>query len=277
MIKLGESNFSFAQIGQFVTDKDWIHPSINQRTHQIIFVTSGEVHIVENDIFYNLKSGDTLFLEAGKTHFGFEQSTGFTSFFWMHFLLDNFSCFPDFPVSLSNYTNYPPLKELIHNNLSPKRNTIRLDLQCANIIQNMCDVNSNEKEMPKLARDIFEWVRINASAQLCVNDVSNYFKFTPEYIGRITKKHFNSSIKKLINSFVTTQAKNMLSNSNYSIKEISSFLEFSDANSFIKFFKYHVHITPTEYRNSYSRTVMNNNSENKANGLLIVNTPDFDK
>ena len=32
MIKLGDSNFSFAQIGHFITDKDWIHPSINQRT-----------------------------------------------------------------------------------------------------------------------------------------------------------------------------------------------------------------------------------------------------
>lgn len=275
MIKLGDSNFSFTQIGHFITDKNWIHPSINQRTHQIIFVTSGEVHIVEKDNVYDLKSGDTLFLEAGQTHFGCAESTGFTSFFWMHFLLDDFSCFPDFPILLNNYTNYPPIKELIHHHLSPNRNQIRLDLLCANIIQNMCDKNSTEKEVPKLAHDIFEWIRINASARLGVNDVSNYFNFTPEYMGRITKKYFNSSIKKLINSFVTAQAKNMLSNSNYSIKEISSFLEFPDANSFIKFFKYHVRVTPTEYRNSYTRTVMNNNSENKADGLLVIKNPDF--
>ena len=53
MIRYGNAKFSYANIGHFLTDKEWIHPSINQKTHQIIFVASGDVYIVEKDQEYN--------------------------------------------------------------------------------------------------------------------------------------------------------------------------------------------------------------------------------
>ncbi len=137
-------------------------------------------------------------------------------------------------------------------------------------LQQLCNSNKESDSVPKIAHEIFEWIRINASAKLNVSHVADFFKYSPEYIGRITKKYYDISPKGLINNFVISQANNLLSNSNYSIKEISTMLEFDNPNSFVKFYKYHERITPTEYKNSYSRTVFNNNKENTAEGLLIV-------
>lgn len=269
MIKSGSYEFSFSKIGHFITDKEWIHPSINQTTHQVIFVIAGDVHIVEKEKEYSLKRGDTLFLEANHRHYGFKHSVGFTSFYWLHFFLNDFSCFPNFPVTLNNFDNFQLLKEILHYSLVPNPKTFQLDILCANILLQLCNANAKEDDIPKIARDIFEWVRINASARLSVTDVARFFNFTPEYISRITKKYFNTSLKVLINNFIVSQAKNLLCNSSYSIKEISSLLEFRNSNSFIKFFKYHVHRTPMEYKNFYSRTLLNNNNENKAGGILL--------
>ena len=85
----------------------------------------------------------------------------------------------------------------------------------------LCNENSKKDDVPKLARDIFEWIRINASAKLSVTDVANFFNFTPEYMTRLTKKYFDTSLKSLICNFIVSQAKNLLLNSNYSIKEIA--------------------------------------------------------
>ena len=269
MIKSDKSEFSFQKVGHFITDKEWIHPDIIQTTHQLIFVVAGEVHMCENGKNYSLKRGDTLFLEANKRHYGFERSTGFTSFYWLHFFLNDFSCFPNFPVTMNNFDNFQLIKELLHYSAMPDTHTFQLDILCANIIIQLCNANIRKGDVPKLANDIFAWIRINANANLSVTDVSDFFRFTPEYISRITQKYFNAPLKALINNFIVSQAKNLLLNSNYSVKEISSILEFSSSNSFTKFFKYHVHKTPMEYKNFYSRTHLNNNNENKANGILL--------
>lgn len=269
MIKSGRCEFSFRETGHFITDKEWIHPDVTQKTHQVIFVTAGEVHINEDGKEYSLKRGDTLYLKAHKRHYGFKPSVGFTSFYWVHFFLNDFSLFPDFPVILNNFDNFQILKELLHYSAVPNPDAFHLDILCANILMQLCNENSKKDDVPKIARDIFEWIRINASAKLSVTDVANFFNFTPEYMTRLTKKYFDTSLKSLICNFIVSQAKNLLLNSNYSIKEIASILEFNCSNSFIKFFKYHVHKTPREYRNFYSRTTLNNNNENKANGILL--------
>lgn len=269
MIESGSYEFSFRQAGHFITDKEWIHPDIAQATHQIIFVVAGEVHICENGKEYSLKRGDALFLRANKRHYGFKYSTGFTSFYWLHFFLNDFSCFPGFPATLNDFDNFQLVKELLHYSAVPEPNTFQLDILCANILMQLCNANIKKDTVPKLANDIFAWIRINANAKLSVTDVAAFFNFTPEYMSRITRKYFNVSLKALINNFIVSQAKNLLINSNYSVKEIASILEFSSSNSFIKFFKYHIHKTPMEYKNFYSRTYLNNNNENKANGILL--------
>ncbi len=275
MIRAGNCKFSFANIGQFITDKEWIHPSINQKTHQIIFVVSGDVHIVEQGEDYHLTRGDTLFLEANQTHYGIKYSSGLTSFYWLHFLLNDFSCFPNFPKTLSNFQDFQALKELLHYTLTPDCAVFQKDILCANILQKLCNANTSIDTIPKIAREIFEWVRINASAKLTVAHVAAFFKFSPEYIGRITKKYYDISPKGMINGFVISQANNLLSNTNYSIKEISGMLEFDSPNAFVKFYKYHERVTPTEYKNSFSRTIYNNNKENTADGLLIIRPDQF--
>jgi len=270
MIRYGNAKFSYANIGHFLTDKEWIHPSINQKTHQIIFVASGDVYIVEKDQEYHLTRGDTLFLEANETHYGFRYSNGLTSFYWMHFMLNDFSCFPNFPKTLNNFQDFLSLKELLHRSLTPDSSIFQKDILCANILLKLCNANADNDSIPKIAHEIFEWIRINANAKLSVSHVAGFFKYTPEYIGRITKKYYDIAPKELINRFVVSQANNLLSNSNYSVKEISSILEFDSPNSFVKFYKYHAGVTPTEYKNIYPRTEYNNDKENIADGLLII-------
>ena len=52
-------------------------------------------------------------------------------------------------------------------------------------------------------------------------------------------------------------ARNLLSTTLYTVGQIAAMLSFKSENHFIKFFKYHTKMTPSEYRNSYTGTHSN--------------------
>jgi AraC-like DNA-binding protein len=73
---------------------------------------------------------------------------------------------------------------------------------------------------------------------------------TPKYLSKLVKMTSGSSAPDWIDAYVILEAKNLLKNSNISIKEIVYMLNFPNQSVFYKFFKAHTGMTPSEYRNS---------------------------
>ena len=69
--------------GKFISNGEWIHPDRIIDSHEIIFVTKGEVHINENGTEYYLRPDEMLILQPNLRHFGYKTSTS-TEFFWLH-------------------------------------------------------------------------------------------------------------------------------------------------------------------------------------------------
>ena len=73
---------------------------------------------------------------------------------------------------------------------------------------------------------------------------------TPKYLSKLIKQVSGRSAPDWIDSFVITEAKNMLRYSEIPIKEIVYRLNFPNQSVFYKFFKAHAGMTPSDYRNS---------------------------
>lgn len=73
---------------------------------------------------------------------------------------------------------------------------------------------------------------------------------TPKYLSKLIKAATGRSAPDWIDAFVILEAKNMLKYSNIPIKGIVAKLNFPNQSVFHKFFKAHVGMTPSEYRNS---------------------------
>ena len=95
-------------------------------------------------------------------------------------------------------------------------------------------------------------IRINASPKLRITAVAEHYGYNKEHISRLIKKEYGMGMKELINKFIILNSKNMLANTNLSVKEIGALMKFDDATAFVKFYKYHEKMTPTEYRNKFS-------------------------
>lgn len=256
MLKIDNNYIKFNGMGLFETEAEWKHPTITEKTYEIIYVISGMVFIEEQGEFFELKKGDMLILKPGIEHKGYLESSGKTSFYWAHFFTDNINQFTKGRFLLSGIKQDFLFKEMLHHSHKDKASQVMTELLLAQILIGNAQDYAEEKSR-KLTKDIFEWTRINSAPHLKATAVAQHFDYSVDHLTRLIKKEYGKNLKQLISEFILEKAKGLLVNTNFSIKEISAALEFEDPNIFLKFFKYHSGISPSQYRNSYHITHMN--------------------
>lgn len=243
----------FNGMGLFTTTKEWIHPEKVEKTSEIIYVTSGKVFLFEEDKSYALNKGDLLILKPETVHRGYKKSFGKTSFYWLHLLGD----IPENMYGIiKNFSGAGLFRELIDYANMPVKNENALRIVTEHILLNI--ENEYEREGKKrLAKEIYEWVRINVNSGLTVEKTADYFGYNSEHISRIIRNEYGIGLKRLIDRFLLDKIKDFLCNTTYSVKEIAAITEFSESSAFINFFKYHEKISPSEYRNKHTEIHMN--------------------
>lgn len=260
MINYNNTQLEASIAGLFYTDKDWIHPTTSIETYEIILVLNGTVYIEEDGKKYTLERNNLLLLEPGKIHGGFAVSTGLTSFYWVHFYTSDISKLPCVNKFIKDFNEIHVFKEYLHLHDSSNHLTEFMDISVLNLLARI----SQHKRFnigtssSKLAHEVYEYIKMNADPNLSMANVANHFGYTHEHLSRLINKSFGMGMKKINDDCLITSINNMLANTNYSTKEIADMMNFEDTNIFLKFYKYHTGITPSQYRNIYCFIHMNN-------------------
>jgi len=252
--------YSFA--GRFVTDDEWIHPIRTIDTYEALMVTQGEVHLQENGTPYCLHAGDLILLRPGVQHGGTQPSAGRTSFFWAHFATDSFEKTylqpgvhtPAEPDRLTS-----AFRCLLHMGNTPGYPLYAADAAMAVLIAEICASQAlTGSGGSRLAQEIAEWIRINSEKKLTVQSVADQFKYHPDYLCTLMKRSFGRGLKEYINDRRMDTIRAKLLSDGLTLKEIARQTGFDDYKDFLKYFRYHEGITPTEFRNLYYKTHLNN-------------------
>jgi len=239
--------------GLFRTTEKWIHPSRRESTYEIIYIVKGTVYMREGEKKYELREKNLIILKKEVCHEGYIESSGDTEFYWIHFSSDTAPKIFFVEEFSSSYL----FRQLIHYDNYKNCPERMCDIIASYLICEI-EVQGNEADnSKKLVKDVFEWVRINATSKLTVKEIAGYFKYNSEHISRLVKKEYKKGLKNIIDDFIVKRANEYLMNTNYSVKEIAALLGFSDSTAFINFYKYHENTTPTKFRNSYSNIHMN--------------------
>lgn len=248
-------NVEFVSCGKFVSKGQWIHPRRIIDSYEIIFVLEGQVFIKEGNEEYLIEKNGAILLRPEVEHFGYKRSEN-TSFYWLHF----FGCpkknGQNIKIIKNPYNISLFIKQLLHFS-SEGKDKEALTYLTRLVLFEFFENNENNSER-KLLNDIKEWIRSNSYEDLKVSDVAGQFGYNPDYISRLFKNNMNISLKNYIDNQRISHIKNLLLNTNDTLSQISSKCGFSDYKYFLKFFKYHEKLTPTEFCNLYSRTKINN-------------------
>ena len=100
--------------------------------------------------------------------------------------------------------------------------------------------------------DIIKKVRIyveqNYAKDLILDDVSKEMQISPYYFSKLFKKKTGNTFIEYLTSVRMEKAKELLRNSDMSMKEICVEVGYADANYFSRTFKKNVGVTPSEYK-----------------------------
>ena len=81
--------------------------------------------------------------------------------------------------------------------------------------------------------------------------------YNTDYLNRIFKAHFFKTIKQYINERRMETIKSLMLTQSYTLSEIAAKSGFTEYKYFLKFFKYHEGITPTEFYKQYAKIHIN--------------------
>jgi len=240
--------------GKFVSKDKWIHPDRIIDSHELIFVIRGEVCLNENGTEYILRENELLHLEPGIRHFGFRESEN-TSFYWVHWTNHPTEEMPKHTHIENPYSLSLLFSQLLHYSVDSRFPESPHYVTRLILAELYADCNRNEES--RLINRTAEWIRANSSAPIKVTEAAERFGYNVDYLSRLFKKQFGKSLKEYIDHTRMQHIKNQLLNSGTPLKEIASACGFEEYKHFLKYFKYHEKMTPTEFCSTYTKTHIN--------------------
>lgn len=126
-----------------------------------------------------------------------------------------------------------------------------LILKILEIILDSADIDqryNTKKNSQKIVEEVKRYIDKYYFRKLSMNEIGTYFKYNPDYIAKLFKKHMGTTIVKYTNQIRIEKAKILLIKTNLSIEEISKIVGFSDMFYFSKKLKQIEGVSPLQFR-----------------------------
>jgi AraC-like DNA-binding protein len=117
--------------------------------------------------------------------------------------------------------------------------------------------NSRQPAVNRTAEKIAAWIEANCHTAITELQIASQFGYNADYLNRLFKSSFSKTIKQYINDKRIEHIKGLMLRGDLPLKEIAIQSGFSEYKYFLKFFKYHEKITPTEFYKQYTKIHIN--------------------
>ncbi len=247
--------------GLFATEEEWRHPARTIDSYELLYVVAGEVFLEEEGERFRLKEGDVYLLRPDCRHGGYASSRGRTSFYWVHFLTNDWPglgigagllCVPD------SYRFSLLLKQLLHIANAPGYPPYTLDAALALLLAELAAAGKGrESGAVPLVYEVAEWIRIHSREMLTVKGVADRFGYHPDYLCTLFQKNMGMPLKRYISGERVKLVQSLLLTSGKPLKELAEELGWESENAFVHYIRYHTGMGPARFRRLYYHTHMN--------------------
>jgi AraC-like DNA-binding protein len=241
--------------GKFISNGEWIHPNRIIDSNEIIFVTKGEVYINENGTEYHINPDEILILQPNLRHFGYKVSTN-TEFFWLHWYGG-----PNIDSNIKHRKIENPYNISLYFRQLLDARVLQKSSEGMDYLNRLILIelysNSKPPVVNRTAEKIAAWIMANCHTAITEMQIASQFGYNSDYLNRLFKSSFSKTIKQYINDKRIEYIKALMLRGELPLKEIANQSGFAEYKYFLKFFKYHEKITPTEFYKQYTKMHIN--------------------
>ena len=256
---------------------EWMHLTRLLLDYELIVMTDGILYIAGDNNQYVVEKGEYLLLAPLTNQYGYRSSN--CSFYWLHFsykgdihAIDLSSSTHTYQAgkifipqqgSLKNIEKIVVMMKQLQDSVRCYRentlnNYMSTSILCEmynqlHFFENYPDKKSKQQQ---IYNDILDYIKWSLHENIKVSQVADYFSYNDKYISHLFARVSGMSLKQYIMLQKMEVAKFILSDTNNSISEIAAQLSYNDCHNFMKVFKRIVGLTPTEYRNAYSKRLL---------------------
>ncbi|MNO42101.1 HTH-type transcriptional activator Btr [compost metagenome] len=283
----------FTAAGEFISETPWKHVERAMGNYELIIGVNETIYLSEENKSFEVGPDEALLLMPNRTHVGYRESRPGVKFYWFHFelthegvLLSEEEMKPEAEEIFSRTQRLWSVHDLylpqfikiehsdrIHilaNQILHVANSGYLTYSSVNYLLTSLLIELSEYALQPFASKLIraqqdvtfvkitEWTRIHASEPLTVAIIAEKFNYNKDYLARLFKQHTSMGPLEYIHSVRISKAKELLTRTALSVREIAIETGFTDDKYFMRLFRKYENMTPTQYRNAYHKTFMNN-------------------
>ena len=272
---------SYNFTGKFeAPNPEWTHLTRELFDYEFMVVTKGILYIADEHQKYTVREGEYLLMGPTKTQYGYQSSD--CTFYWLHFGCNQGkNNIPATNITIQSGKDFDKNEFIIpqHGKLTaPDRIIVLLKtLQDSvrryhNPVTNNClttaavceacnqMIFSGSTEIKKsgeqLYHDMVDYISYHICENLKVSNIAEYFGYNEKYLTTFFNRMAGMPLKKYLVQELMARAAAQLSDTNINISQIAYSLGYHDPHNFSNAFKKTMGMSPTEYRNSYSKRLL---------------------
>ena len=117
-------------------------------------------------------------------------------------------------------------------------------------------MDADKLAQKQIYSDMLDYIKLNRSNNLRVSDIALHFGYNEKYLSHLFATLTGIPLKQFILNRKMESANFMLTDTNKSISDIARELGFSDSHNFSRAYKKLTGLSPSEYRNAFSKRLL---------------------
>lgn len=261
--------YQYVMTGKFeAPTADWKHEHFYLAEYELIVMTEGTLYLSYHAENFTVHSGEFLLLPpCNSWRDGYKSA--YSSFYWLHFATSNEVPNNANTFSIPQKGRIPNLEKMVvlmkqlQDEAKNQYPALSLNVMATSVITELygqltLDIPKNRQaaSQKQIYADIIDYIQLNLYQNIKISDIAAHFGYNEKYLSHLFTSVTGKTLKQYILSRKIDAANFMLTDSNMPVSEIAKNLGFSDSNHFSKSYKNYTGLTPSEYRNAFSKRLL---------------------
>lgn len=261
--------FDYVFTGKFkAPTADWKHEHFYLAEYELFVMTEGTLYLSYNQENFTVNSGEYLLLPpCNSWRQGFKSA--YSSFYWLHFATPPLTESTSEVFTLPQQGNIPKLEKMVvlmkqlQDEVKNHYPTLALNAMTTSVITELygqlylnAPVNTKTSNQKQIYSDIIDYIQLNLHRNIKISEIAAHFGYNEKYLSHLFADITGVPLKQFILSRKMDSANFMLTDTNKPISDIAKELGFSDNHNFSRAYKSFTGLTPSEYRNAFSKRML---------------------